>query len=76
MTETQHVINPETGRTIQVGGVIFYQLIFSTYDFINGELIRRTSAPPPAAKHYLYNTDTNRLVFEGSRRYNEYIRDG
>ena len=46
MSETIYIINPETGRRIRVGGVTFNHLIFTSHDFINGELIRRATAPP------------------------------
>ena len=46
MSEIIYIINPETGRRIRVGGVTFNHLIFTSHDFINGELIRRATAPP------------------------------
>ena len=76
MTENRYIINPETGRTIRVGGVTFCQLIFSFYDFINEELVRRVTAPPPVPRRYFFNTQTNRLIGACSRRYYEYIRAG
>ena len=71
-----YVINPETGRRIQIGGVTFNHLIFTSYDFINGELVRRATAPPPTPRQYFLNTQTNRLIQAGSRRYHEMIRTG
>ena len=52
MSETMYVINPETGRRIQVGGVTFNHLIFTSYDFINGELVHRATAPLLTPKQY------------------------
>jgi hypothetical protein len=75
MTET-YIINPETGRTIRVGRVTFNQLIFTSYDFINNELVRRATAPPPTPQQHFYNVQTNRLIRACSRRYYEYIRAG
>ena len=76
MSETMYVINPETGRRIQVGGVTFNHLIFTGYDFINGELVRKVTAPPLTPRQYFLNTQTNRLIQAGSRRYHEMIRTG
>ena len=69
MTEISYTINPLTGRRIRirVGGSTFNQLIYDAYDYINGELIRRTTAPPLAARQYFYNTETDRLICWGSR---------
>ena len=71
-----HIVNPETGRRIQVGGVTFNHLIFTSYDFINGELVCRATAPPLTPRQYFLNTQTNRLIQAGSRRYHEMIRTG
>jgi hypothetical protein len=76
MNDTRYTTNPETGRRIRVGGVTFNQLIFTTYDFINGELVRRATAPLPTPRQYYYNVETNRLIYGGSRRYYQYIRAG
>lgn len=77
MTEhNNNIINPDTGRVIRIGGATFQQLIFTNYDFINGELIRRATAPPPATRYYYYNTETGRLILAGSRRYRELINNG
>ena len=76
MTEISYTINPLTGRRIRVGGSTFNQLIYDAYDYINGELIRRTTAPPLAPRQYFYNTETDRLICWGSRRYYELIRAG
>ena len=76
MSETMHVVNPETGRRIQVGGVTFNHLIFTSYDFINEELVRRATAPPPTPRQYFLNTQTNRLIQASSRRYHKMIRTG
>ena len=72
MTRT-FVTNPLTGRTIQVGGTTFNRLTFEAYDFINGELIRRESAPPIPPREYYYNILTGRRILYGSRRYYELI---
>ena len=72
---TQSTINPLTGRPIQIGGTAFNQLVFDAYDFINGELVRRESAPPIPPKKYYYNTVTSRRVLANSRRYYEQIMD-
>ena len=45
MSETIYIINLETGRRIRVGKVTFNHLIFTSHNFINGELIRRATAP-------------------------------
>ena len=76
MVETIYVTNPETGRRIQVGGVTFNYLIFTSYDFINNELVRRATAPPQTPRQYFFNTQTNRSIRGGSRRYHEMIRAG
>lgn len=75
MTRT-FVTNPLTGRLIQVGGNTFNRLTFEAYDFINGELIRRESAPPIPPRDYYYNVLTGRRIIAGSRRYYELIRAG
>jgi len=76
MTENRYITNPETGREIRVGGVTFCQLLFSSYDFINEEFVRRETAPPQVPRRHFFNTQTNRLIRAGSRRYHEYIRAG
>ena len=68
------VTNPLTLRIIQVGGTTFNRLIFDAYDYINGELIRRESAPPIPPRDYYYNILTGRRILAGSRRYYELIR--
>src|ERR1044072_2396969 len=68
------VTNPLTLRIIQVEGTTFNRLIFDAYDYINGELIRRESAPPIPPRDYYYNTLTSRRILAGSRRYYELIR--
>lgn len=70
------VINPLTGRTIQIGGDTYNRLIITAYDHINGELVRRESAPPLAPTIYYFNVLTNRSIRHGSRRYNELIQAG
>ena len=70
------VINPLTGRTIQIGGSVYNQLLFEAYDHINGELVRRESAPHLAPRQYYLNTETNRLIYARSRRYFELMRAG
>ena len=70
---TCSTINPLTGRPIQIGGTAFNLLVFTAYDFINGELVRRESAPPIPPKKYYYNTVTSRRILADSRRYYELI---
>jgi hypothetical protein len=70
---TRVVNNPLTGRPIKIGGIVFNQLVFDAYDFINGELVRRGSAPPIPPRQYYYNTVTSRRILAGSRRYHELI---
>ncbi len=70
------VINPLTGRAIQIGGDTYNRLIITAYDHINGELVRRESAPPLAPNIYYFNVLTNRSIRHGSRRYNELIQAG
>jgi len=70
---TQFINNPLTGRLIKIGGNVFNQLVFDAYDFINGELVRRESAPPIPSRQYYYNTITSRRILAGSRRYHELI---
>lgn len=67
------VYNPLTGKLIKIGGAVFNQLIFDAYDFINGELVRRESAPPIPPRQYFYNIVTSRRILAGSRRYHELI---
>lgn len=69
------VTNPLTGRLIKIGGTVFNQLVFEAYDFINGELVRRNSAPPIPPREYYYNVITRRQVLSGSKRYHELIND-
>lgn len=71
-----HTTNPETGRQIRVGGVTFNRLVFEAYDFINGELVRRETAPPPPPRIHYYNVLTDRLVRYGTRTYFRLIRAG
>jgi len=73
MSETIYIINPETGRKIRVGGVTFNHLIFTSHDFINGELVCRATAPPLIPRQYFLNTQTNRLIQADSRRYHETV---
>ena len=68
------ITNPLTGRIIQVGGITFNRLTFDAYDYINGELVRRESAPPIPPRDYYYNILTGRRILAGSRRYYEIIR--
>src|ERR1041385_3854943 len=70
------VTNPLTGRTIQIGGFVYNQLLFEAYDHINGELVRRETAPRLAPRQYYLNTETNRLIYARSRRYFELMRAG
>ena len=71
-----HIINPDTGWVIHIGGATFQQLIFNDYDFINGELVWRTITPSPATRYYYYNTETGQLILAGSRRYQELMNNG
>lgn len=73
MTRT-FVTNPLTGRTIQVGGAVFNQLVLGAYNFINGELVRREDAGPVPPREYYFNILTGRRILAGSRRYYELIR--
>jgi len=70
------VINPLTRRAIQIGGDTYNRLIITAYDHINGELVRRESAPPLAPNIYYFNVLTNRSIRHGSRRYNELMQAG
>ena len=72
----RYTTNPETGRRICIGGVTFNNLTFTTYDFINGELVRRENAPPPSPRIHYYNTVTDRLIRYGTRTYFDLIRAG
>src|ERR1044072_608902 len=72
----EYITNPETGRRIRIGGVTFNNLTFTTYDFINGELVRRENAPPPSPRIHYYNTVTERLIRYGTRTYFDLIRAG
>lgn len=76
MTENRYIINPETGRTIRVGGATYCRLFTTSYDVINGELVRRDTAPPLVPRQHYFNVQTSRLIRWGSRRYYEYIRAG
>ena len=70
------VINPETGRTIRVGGNTYNRLVITAYDFINGELVRRENAPPLNPRIRYYNMLTSRWVYRDTRTYNTLIRAG
>ena len=76
MPANQYTINPETGRQIRIGGAVFCRLIFNYYDFINGALVRRNTAPPIQPRDYFYNTVTNRRILANSRRYHELVNLG
>lgn len=76
MTRRNTIINPETGRAIRIGGDTYNRLIISAYDQINGELVRRESAPPITPRRYYLNTLSNRLIRHGTRTYLELIRAG
>jgi len=71
-----YTTNPETGRRIRIGGITYNRLVIESYDFINGELVRRNTAPPPPSRRYFYNMTTGRSITYGSRRYNELIQAG
>ena len=75
---SQYVTNPLTGRSIRVGGHTFCQLLYTTCDFINGELVRRATAPPiqENRRRGFLNTETNRIITFGSRRYRQLIEAG
>ena len=70
------IINPLTRRAIQIGRDTYNRLIITAYDHINGELVRRESAPPLASNIYYFNVLTNRSIRHGSRRYNELMQAG
>jgi hypothetical protein len=72
----QTIINPKTGRYIRIGGVSYCQLLYEGYDFINGSLVRRESAPPLLPKIFVHNIVTDRSILVGGRQYNSYIRAG
>jgi len=72
----RNTINPKTGREICVGGARFCQLIYEGYDFINGSLVRRETAPPPETRIFVHNVVTNRSILVGGRQYKSYIRAG
>jgi hypothetical protein len=74
MTRRNAVINPLSGRTIRVGGDTYNRLIITAYDHINGELVRRESAPPITPRRYYLNTLSNRLIRHGTRTFLELIR--
>ena len=76
MPENRYITNPETRRQIRVGGVVFCQLIYTYYDYINDTLIRKDTAPPVQPRQYFYNTQTNRRILAGSRRYHELMNAG
>src|SRR3989337_1282533 len=76
MTRRNTVINPLSGRAIQISGNTYNQLVITAYDHINGELVRRESAPPLPFRRYYLNIETGRSILVGSRRYNEYINAG
>jgi hypothetical protein len=76
MTRRDTVINPETGRAIRIGGDTYNRLIISAYDHINGELVRRESAPPITPRRYYLNALSNRLIRHGTRTFLELIRAG
>jgi hypothetical protein len=76
MSVRNTVINPLTGRTIRIGGSVYNQLLFDAYDHINGELVRRGTAPQLTSRQYYLNTETNRLIYARSRRYFELMRAG
>nr|CAG8699084.1 9113_t:CDS:1 [Entrophospora candida] len=69
-------INPKTGRSITIGGALFCRLTYEAYDFINGSLIRRDTAPPLETRRFVHNVATDRSILVGGRQYNSYIRAG
>ena len=75
-TSRNTVINPLSRRAIRIGGNTYNQLVITAYDHINGELVRRESAPPLPFRQYYLNIETGRSILVGSRRYNEYIDAG
>ena len=72
----QTTINPKTGRNILIGGARFCQLMYEGYDFINGILIRRETAPSPETRIFVHNVATDRSILVGGRQYKSYIRAG
>ena len=78
MSANRYTTNPLTGWTIRVDGPTFNQLVMEAYDYIDGRLVRRATAPPPVAweqRSYL-NIDTGRMVQWGTRTYFSLIQAG
>ena len=76
MSTNSYTTNPLTGRTIRVGGPTFNQLVMGAYDYIDGRLVRRATAPsPPAEPRNYLNVETGRMVQWGTRTYFMLIRD-
>lgn len=72
----RNTINPKTGREIRIGGACFCKLLYEGYDYINGSLVRRETAPPPETRIFVHNVVTNRSILVGGRQYKSYIRAG
>src|SRR6185295_19877638 len=72
----RNTINPKTGREIRIGGACFCKLLYEGYDYINGSLVRRETAPPPETRKFVHNVVTNRSILVGGRQYKSYIRAG
>jgi hypothetical protein len=72
----RNTINPKTGREIRIGGACFCKLMYEGYDFINGSLVRRDTAPPLETRRFVHNVATDRSILVGGRQYNSYIRAG
>ena len=72
----RYTTNPETGRRIRIGGVTYNRLVIESHDFINGELVRRETAPPPPLRQYFYNMTTGHSITYDSKRYSDLIRAG
>jgi hypothetical protein len=76
MNDNRYTINPLTGRSIRIGSPTYCRLVIEAYDFINGHLIRRNTAPPLPTRPSYLNTETNRLITFGTRRYYQLLRAG
>src|SRR5215469_16354942 len=77
MSANRYTTNPLTGRTIRVGGPTFNQLVMEAYDYIDGRLVRRATAPPlPVERPSYLNIETGRMVQWSTRTYASLIQAG